>query len=963
MAAEEQFSLDLAEAVLDGRPLDWALEASTANESQRALIAQFQAVAGIASFGLSATPHRSVGDPSAPVDATPEPLTWGPLTIFGRIGRGSFGDVYRARDPKLDRPVALKLLRHRDHRGDVDESAAIDEGRLMARVRHPNVVTVYGAERIEGRVGLWMQLVEGRTLEEELAERGPLPEGEVARIGLDLCGALAAIHRAGLLHRDLKAQNVLRDADGQVLVTDFGAGLALADIADGETNLAGTPLYLAPEALMGEPATARSDIYSLGVLLYHLATASYPVTGRTVAEIREAQRERRRSGLRTARPDLTDRFAQIVDRALEFDPDQRFESAGAMEGELAGLLAPTDMAATDPAGVSMATRWSPVVGRLWATAAVLAIAVATTAYVNRGAPPAPSVVNRQLPLTDWMESGGPSADGRLFSFVDDKGNLAVFDLTTGEIQRLTDNATFEGDAQYAQSSAVSADGRFVAVAWWAKDGKYELRVVEVEGKGSRVLLRSDAVDVPVPVEWSRTGDSILSILTRRDHTNQLALVSVADGGMRTVKELGTVMPQHASLSPDGEFVVYDYPQEQADSARDIFIIRRDGSEERRLIEFPATDIAPVWAPDGRHVVFASDRSGAMDLWSIAVEGSLAQGEPEVIRRNIGRMLVLGITDTGSYYYHQTVGAVDVYVAPLEGEGLRTPTPISSTYSGSNISSLWSPDGRRLAFASRRGPSGFTSGWTAIAIRDLETQAQRELMPAMNMFLLRSWSPDGRKILVQGEDAQGSTGAHAIETRTGVVTPIVLNERPTQNDIRRPDWRPDGSVVYVNSGSQKLLSRAPRSGGEQVLVDLKSEGLKITANIMGRGFKLSLDGQTLAYTVNARETGAATSSLWVRPLNGGVSRQLAHATAPETLMFQDWTPDGSEVLFTRWNFESPKAVSLWRVSIDEGEPQPVGLAREGLRDISVSPDGSRITFTAGWPRAEIWGLENLLTPLR
>ncbi|MEO5760902.1 MAG: hypothetical protein ABIR28_01195, partial [Vicinamibacteria bacterium] len=463
-----------------------------------------------------------------------------------------------------------------------------------------------------------------------------------------------------------------------------------------------------------------------------------------------------------------------------------------------------------------------------------------------------------------------------------------------------------------------------------------------------------------PVEWSRDGASILSILTRADHSHQLALMSVDDGAMQIVKDIGPVTPQRVSLSPDGEFVVYDYPQRENASARDIFIIRRDGSDERRLIEFPATDVAPVWTSEGDRVVFASDRSGAMDLWSVQVSGGVVQGEPEVVRRNIGRLLALGTTDAGAYYYQQTVGAVEVYDAPLEGETSRDAKPISTTYSGSNISSVWSPDGQRIAFASRRGPVGFARGFTTLAIRDVRTQEVRELMPEMNSFLLRAWSPDGEKILVQGQDAQGRTGASAIDVETGRVSPIVLNAAG-QNDIRRADWRPDGSVVFINSASQKLLARDPSTGREHVLLDLKIEGLKVVGNVMGRGFRLSPDGKALAYTVNDRVGNTRTASLWIRPLSGGASKELAHATAPETLMFQDWTPDGAAVLFTRWSFQSPKEeISLWRVATAGGEPEPLSLSREALRDVSVNPSGSRITFTAGNPGAEIWALENLLT---
>ena len=209
--------------------------------------------------------------------------------------------------------MALKLLRR--GRGPDEVAGGVNEGRLMARVRHPHVVAVHGADCRDGRVGLWMEFVDGRSLEEELGANGPLPEQDVVAIGRDLCAALEAIHRAGLLHRDLKTHNVLRDRDGRVLVTDFGAGLEVR-LGESERELAGTPLYLAPEVLNGAAASTRSDIYCVGVLMFHLLTASYPVTGRSLEEVWAAHRDRRRQSLAGVRPDLTPRTVAIVERAL-----------------------------------------------------------------------------------------------------------------------------------------------------------------------------------------------------------------------------------------------------------------------------------------------------------------------------------------------------------------------------------------------------------------------------------------------------------------------------------------------------------------------------------------------------------------------------------------------------------------------------------------------------------------------
>src|SRR5207248_1895533 len=162
------------------------------------------------------------------------------------------------------------------------------EGRLLARIRHQNVITVHGVAVHEQRVGLWMELVRGETLEQLLAKQGPMSAREAALIGIDLCRALAAIHAAGLIHRDIKAQNVMREDGGRIVLMDLGTGRKMdASRRQGLTDLAGTPLYLAPELFEGAAASERTDLYSLGVLLYHLVTGTFPVKATVLDELIE----------------------------------------------------------------------------------------------------------------------------------------------------------------------------------------------------------------------------------------------------------------------------------------------------------------------------------------------------------------------------------------------------------------------------------------------------------------------------------------------------------------------------------------------------------------------------------------------------------------------------------------------------------------------------------------------------
>src|SRR5581483_7139471 len=191
--------------------------------------------------------------PSASSPASPLPPRWGHLTPRERVGAGVFGDVYRAFDDQLEREVALKLLRTGTRSADRLAAKVLHEGRLLARVRHPNVVSVHGVEAHGDGVGLWMEFIRGCTLEQLLERQGLFGAREATLIGQDLCRALASVHAAGLVHRDVKAQNVMREEGGRVVLMDFGTGM---EVRDDETMgvavpAAGTPLYLAPEVLDG----------------------------------------------------------------------------------------------------------------------------------------------------------------------------------------------------------------------------------------------------------------------------------------------------------------------------------------------------------------------------------------------------------------------------------------------------------------------------------------------------------------------------------------------------------------------------------------------------------------------------------------------------------------------------------------------------------------------------------------
>ena len=273
---------------------------------------------------------------AAATDAAPSasPDTWGKYRLTNKVGEGSYGSVYRAWDSELERDVAIKILHRRV--GDTRlRELLLQEGRALAKIQHNNVVRVLGIEAHGDRVGLCMEFVRGKTLADVVRGQGRLSAAEAVLIGEDLCRALSAVHRAGFVHRDVKAKNVMRDDTGRIVLMDFGTGRSAGAL--NKNDRAGTPLYMAPEVIEEGQQSVRSDVYSLGVLLYFLVTGDYPVNARTIDQLREAHAHREHRWLSEVRPDLPVGFMQVVERAIALDPEDRFANASELLASLSAL--------------------------------------------------------------------------------------------------------------------------------------------------------------------------------------------------------------------------------------------------------------------------------------------------------------------------------------------------------------------------------------------------------------------------------------------------------------------------------------------------------------------------------------------------------------------------------------------------------------------------------------------------
>ncbi|MFC1715486.1 sigma-70 family RNA polymerase sigma factor [Candidatus Poribacteria bacterium] len=557
--------------------------------------------------------------------------------------------------------------------------------------------------------------------------------------------------------------------------------------------------------------------------------------------------------------------------------------------------------------------------------------------------------------------GAISPNGRYLSHGNwDKGNLAIHDFETGKSRDVTHEGTWGKGMQYTDLSIWSPDSKQIAYLWISSKD-LSLRVVGIDGSKPRVLHSSPIESGYLfPREWSRDGMHILAIhYKKEDETHDFVLVSVSDGSIHVLKTLdGCSLDHQMSLSPDGRYVVYDSPQNEDSPNRDISLLATDGSHEMVLVKHPANDFAPFWAPDGDRIVFASDRSGSMGIWVLEVIDGEPRGYPQLINHNLNGMVPLGLTQDGSYYYGIAGGENDIYFADLNpetGEAMTPPAKAIQSFEGFNYAPAFSPDGKRLAYASLR-PRGTNINFRAIVVRSLETGEERELSPEIRVIShYCCWSPDGRSILTCA--AKEREGIYQIDAETGAAIPVVLNDVQGSISPVSPVWSPDGSKIFFKRhlGGIKVYDFETKREWKPDFHLACGEGHPY-------GLALSPDGQQLAFMISCDNEW----SLQIAPSSGGDTRETARLRKEETHQGWGltWTPDDRYLLFLgKPKDEANGLCELWQIPVEGGNPQNLGLMIKWHLGVHLSfhPDGRRIAFTGPGPRPgrEVWAMENFL----
>ena len=558
--------------------------------------------------------------------------------------------------------------------------------------------------------------------------------------------------------------------------------------------------------------------------------------------------------------------------------------------------------------------------------------------------------------------GSPSPDGRYHSFVDwETGDLAVRDLATGQNRRLTNTATGRNYEEGAEYSVISGDGRQIAYAWHHKWQDYELRVIGMDGSNPRTVYRDKEFgDELEPLQWTADGKQILTALWRREPKEARIALIPAAGGPARILPTRAKSPWDPSLSPDGRFLVYGVRKaDRRDS--DLFLLSLDDGQEVPLVQSPAHDSKPVWTPDGKKVLFVSDRTGTWGFWTIDVVDGKPQGVPQLVKDGVtavgGVIRPNGFTRQGAFYYSTNTSITDVYVTeldPVEGRMLRQPAPAAPRFVGSNSAPSWSPDGRRLAYY--RGT--YWNEPSTLVILSVETGEVRDIPVKLKQSPAPViWHPDGRSVLVRTIRPDVLTN-YWVDLQTG-------DHRIFRSFPMPPpgggDISPDGKTLFHFTGGE------PKLRGGVISCDIQTGQEREIARVpelAGGGFpvlKVSPDSKVLALRVTV--DGNKWTAIRLAPVAGGEWRELCRFPKSETDGSWQiaWTPDGRNLLIVRRTGKDGMP-ELWRIPIAGGEPQRTGLSMEGMRPVSFHPDGRRIAFESGSrgnKTNELWVLENFL----
>ena len=877
----------------------------------------------------------------------------GAYQILAPIGAGGMGEVYRARDTRLGRDVAIKLLppaftSHPDRLARFER-----EARVLASLNHPHIGAIYGIEDAPTDAGsrvraLILELVEGETLAERIARGGSkgLPLKDALDIACQIADALDAAHQKGIVHRDLKPANIKITPQGVVKVLDFG--LAKLEGGPGENAdrptaaptitvddtreglIVGTAAYMSPEQARGQSVDKRTDIWAFGCVLYEMLTGRAAFAGTTVSDLIVAILERE--------PDLTRlpvstpaSIRHLLHRCFEKDVRRRRRDIADVGAEIEDALSPSEIAASEVLAKPKSRTPSVAPPRLLAVGAIVLSGIAYAAgwfASQQMGTPAPPVFDRVVRLVSTPAhefSPVISPDGKWVAYLSNaRGPTDVWVkfIAGGDPANLTATSNIDVQANdYIGGLDVSPDG--TQIAFVTQGGAWVI-AAPLGGVPRRALKQGDSA-----LHWSPDGKRILFVRTGGPLGDAL-LVADADGQNERIvaKREGAQHIHWPRWSPDGRFIYFNHgPQNFNIEPTQIFRVGVTGGPVERVIGTARRAAFPFLTADGRGLIYAANPDSVdLSVWwrdlQTGRDTRLTTGVGEYTHPNLsmdGRQLVGTVIDS-----HQSLERI-----PLAFDRPVAFEPLTDGYSG-DIDPVWSPDGSRLVFSSSRTgnrtlwsagsrmeqPAPLTTGIAIDERPSFSPNGQQiafvsdrsgrrgvwivsadggspRLVAHADVVDTLGWSPDGRR-LVYATPIGDAPGLMIMDVATGTTTRL-----PTPTAASAPAWSRENVIAFVEprGGTRGAFAQLIRPDGQPV----DSSPLdRSTAPSLGNGFLAwSPDGKRLAAVALP---GAAVGSLWIiEPNNPVPYKKLMDLPAGVFLRGLTWARDGSSLIVGRYRW--------------------------------------------------------------
>ena len=870
--------------------------------------------------------------------------------LIEKIGEGGMGVVWKAEDTRLHRQVALKFVPEEKAQANPVVDRHLREARAASALNHQNICSIYDIGEWEGRQFIVMELLEGQSLQERIGGK-PMEVETAIDLSMQVADALDAAHGKGIIHRDIKTANLFVTDRGQAKVLDFGlaklgAGIELESQDETRTardmttpgTVLGTVSYMSPEQALGKELDQRTDVFSLGVVLYEALTGRRAFEGTTSAAVFDAILNRAPTAPVELNRNVSPELQRIVNKALEKEPDLRYPSAAGFLADLKALKRDSaSVAARQASAWSSSARWG-----LFGAGVVLIGAVVAWGVLSRdsGQTLTPRAATRLTFSAGPEYSGSLSPDSRFVAYAHTEYgtmDLHMRPRDGGQTLRLTDAPGDELLPRWSRDgneiAYVQGNGTVCDIHRIAPTGGASVKLVETNIPFLQSFWR--AMNSLGSLPWSPNDEHL--VFSRTLPSGEVAIFEV-NLESREERQITTPPAEaydlSASYSFDGRWIVFTRTQQGVSG---LWLVPASGGDERPLLVDEFNHGEPSFLPGDEFIVFSSNRSGPFNMWAIHI----GSGRLSAMTFGGGSDQHPSVSADGQIVYSQFGHQTDLYVLSLDsGESQRL-----TAYTLDNFVGRFSPDGRKVAYHSTR--TGNPEIWTV----ELESKQEVNLSADPAEDLLPDWSPDGEEIAFLS-NREGTMSLWVVPA-DGSGKPKQLSEQeiPTPSAVWGVSlsvrWTPDGEAIgYVR----------PSAGGASLWqIDRKSGAVEeLRAGVLR--FDWYLDRNRIVYT----RLHEGELELRAANLTTGEDRLLY--AGPHTEMIV--APDGSAVALVKSASHFDQQLFLLRLErplTADGLPQAIGelerltggQGRWHVHNGGWSPDARKIVYTQDTDDGDIY----------